>query len=124
MAHDTQALFLAVSSELSDIAAGVQTAGDLMGEVMSHLPPQQRLSYMARVQAFDVLVQRIEALSGLSSALGQDQALDTALAALPLAEMAERLQEAAHRGRPADTAQTAAKAVADIPDAGELQLFD
>ncbi|MHC3126366.1 hypothetical protein OB03_03255 [Brevundimonas sp. GN22] len=119
MAHDTRGLLLAVSAELSDIASGVQTAGDLMGEVMSHLPPQQRLSYMARVQAFDVLVQRLEALSGLSSALGRDQEMDTALAALPLAEMAERLQEAAHRGKTPTSAPAP-----DTPDAGVLQLFD
>ncbi|WP_292054506.1 MULTISPECIES: hypothetical protein [unclassified Brevundimonas] len=119
MSHDTRALYMAVSNELSDIASGVQTAGDLMGEVLSHLPPQQRLSYMARVQAFDVLVQRLEALSGLSSALGNDQALDTALAALPLAEMAERLQEAAHRGNPSGSAALSAS-----PDAGELHLFE
>lgn len=119
MSHDSRALLIAVSGELSDIASGVQTAGDLMGEVMSHLPPQQRLSYMARVQAFDVLVQRLEALSGLSLALGNDQAPDTALAALPLAEMAERLQEAAHRGKPSDST-----APADRSEAGELHLFD
>lgn len=117
MPHDTRALLVAVSDELTDIAAGVRTAGDLMGEVMGHLPPQQRLSYMARVQAFDVLVQRLEALSGLSSAVGRDQPLDTALAALPLAEMAERLQEAAHRGGSSPAASP------DGPDAGELHLF-
>ena len=119
MSHDTQALFAAVAAELSDIASGVQTAGDLMGEVMSHLPPQQRLSYMARVQGFDVLVQRLDALSGLSTALGKDQELDTALAALPLAEMAERLQEAAHRGKPAKS-----DVEREPSNSGVLQLFD
>lgn len=121
MSHDTQALLQAVSAELGDIATGVKSAGDLMGEVMSHLSAQNRLSYMARIQSFDVLVQRLEALSGLSGALASEQPLDTALAALPLAEMAERLQEAAHRGRPNAPSATA-------PDttqaSGELHLFD
>lgn len=118
MSHDTNALLQAVSAELNDIATGVKSAGDLMGEVMSHLPAQERLSYMARIQAFDVLTQRLEALSGLSLAVSQEQPLDTALAALPLAEMAERLQEAAHRNNGfARTASTA-------EPAGELHLFD
>lgn len=119
MSHDTQALLQAVASELRDIASGVKSAGDLMGEVMGHLPPQTRLSYMARIQSFDVLVQRLEALEGLSGALAQEQPLDSALAALPLAEMAERLQEAAHRGK------VSAPAVKDVANAsGELHLFD
>lgn len=118
MTHDSNALLQAVSAELADIAAGVKTAGDLMGEVMSHLSAQDRLSYMARIQAFDVLTQRLEALSGLSLAVSQDQPLDTALAALPLAEMAERLQEAAHRNN--GTVRPAANA----EPSGELHLFD
>lgn len=117
MSHDSRALLEAVSAELADIADGVKTAGDLMGEILGQLPPQERLSYLARVQAFDVLVQRLEALSGLSSALASEQPLDTALAALPLAEMAERLQEAAHR-------KGGAARPADNVDAGELHLFD
>ena len=119
MTHDKQGLLLAVSAELKDIASGVQSAGDLVGELMSHLTPQQRLSYMARLQAFDVLVQRIEALSGLSGVVGQEQPLDSALAALPLAEMAERLQEAAHRGP-----RTHKPDPIPQQDAGEFHLFD
>ena len=121
MSHDTQALLQAVSAELGDIATGVKSAGDLMGEVMTHLSAQNRLSYMARIQAFDVLVQRIEALSGLSGALAREQPLDSALAALPLAEMAERLQEAAHRGRPT---ASPAKGQETAQTSGELHLFD
>ena len=121
MSHDTQALLQAVSAELGDIATGVKAAGDLMGDVMSHLPAQTRLSYMARIQSFDVLAQRLEALSGLSDALANEQPLDSALAALPLAEMAERLQEAAHRGT---SKPRAANAQDTAQPSGELHLFD
>lgn len=116
--HDTRALLQAVSSELSDIRSGVQQAGDLMGEVLSKLSPQDRLSFLARTQSFDVLVQRLEALSGLAGALSANQPMDTALAALPLAEMADRLQEAAHRGN-ADRVSIKPELVS-----GDLHLFD
>lgn len=115
--HDTHALLKAVAEELSDIRAGVQQAGDLMGEILSKLTPQERLAYLARTQTFDVLVQRLEALSGLSASLADNQPIDTALAALPLAEMAERLQEAAHRGNTAPRPQSEQAA-------GEFHLFD
>lgn len=117
MAEDLRALLSAIAAEMSDIAAGVQAAGDLTGEVMGRLPSEERLSYMVRMQAFDVLTQRLDALSALADALASEQPMDTALAALPLAEMAERLQEAVYR-------QGVAKAPAAKNDAGELQLFD
>lgn len=116
--HDTKALLAAVSGELSDIRSGVQQAGDLMGEVLAKLPSQERLAFLARTQSFDVLVQRLEALSALAASLSRDEAMDTALGALPLAEMAERLQEAAHRGRVVASHNTAGA------DAGDLLLFD
>lgn len=116
--HDTKALLAAVSGELSDIRSGVQQAGDLMGEVLAKLSSQERLSFLARTQSFDVLVQRLEALSALAASLSNDEPMDTALAALPLAEMAERLQEAAHRGR------VVTSEAASSQSAGDLLLFD
>jgi len=116
--HDTKALLAAVSGELSDIRSGVQQAGDLMGEVLAKLSSQERLAFLARTQSFDVLVQRLEALSALAASLSNDEPMNTALAALPLAEMAERLQEAAHRGRPQGNDTAAAQ------PAGDLLLFD
>lgn len=114
--HDTQSLLSAVAGELADIRGGVQQAGDLMGEILAKLPAQERLAFLARTQAFDVLVQRLEALSGLSLALADNQPIDTALAALPLAEMAERLQEAAHRGESLERPKV-------VQSSGELHLF-
>lgn len=116
--HDTKSLLGAVAAELSDIRGGLQQAGDLMGEVLARLPASERLAYLARSQAFDVLAQRLDALSGLALAVAGDEPVDSALAALPLAEMADRLIEAAHRrGAPA-VAVRAGQA------AGDLLLFD
>lgn len=117
---DHRDLLAAMAAELSDIRAEIEGAGDLVSEVLRLLPPQTRLGYLTRSQAFDVLSQRIDALAGLAQAVVEDQPMDTALAALPLAEMAERMQEAAHRARsdprPEQTDDPAAAA-------GVLQLF-
>ena len=120
---DNRDLLAAMAAELSDIRAEIEAAGGLVSEVLRQLPAETRLGYLTRSQSFDVLSQRIEALSGLAQAVADDQPMDTALAALPLAEMAERMQETAHRARPS-------AAPADDPDAasgasapGVLQLF-
>lgn len=125
---DHRDLLAAMAAELADIRAEIESAGGLMSEVLRQLPPQTRLGYLTRSQAFDVLTQRIDALAGLAQAVVEDQPMDTALAALPLAEMAERMQEAAHRARPGaapapDAAQDAAEADAPAAAAGVLQLF-
>jgi hypothetical protein len=118
MSHpNTKGLLAAVSAELADIRAGIDEAGDLVSELVKGAPPEQRLTYLTRMQAFDVLSQRVDALSGLASALAADQPMDTALAALPLAEMADRLRELSFRGRP--LSETAPAAVS-----GDLLLFD
>lgn len=120
---DNRDLLAAMAAELSDIRAEIEAAGGLVSEVLRQLPAETRLGYLTRSQSFDVLSQRIEALAGLAQAVAEEQPMDTALAALPLAEMAERMQETAHRARPS-------AASADDPDAasgasapGVLQLF-
>lgn len=114
---DTKSLLTAVSAELSDIRMGVDSTAVLVSELLGLVPSDQRLAYLTRIQAFDVLSQRIDALSGLAAALAGDQPIDSALAALPLAEMAERLRETSLRGSPNN-----GEASAD--DAGALILFD
>lgn len=117
---DHRDLLTAMAAELADIRAEIEAAGGLVSEVLRQLPPEARLGYLTRSQTFDVLTQRVEALAGLARAVAEDQPMDTALAALPLAEMAERMQETAHRAR-----RPLADADADEPAraAGELHLF-
>lgn len=121
---DNRDLLAAMAAELADIRAEIEAAGGLVSELLRQLPAEMRLSYLTRSQSFDVLSQRIEALAGLAQAVADEQPMDTALAALPLAEMAERMQETAHRARPAATpADDPDAADPDVPPAGVLQLF-
>ena len=115
--YDAKGLLSAVAAELDDIRAGVDEAGGLVSELLRLAPAEQRLTFLTRMQAFDVLSQRVDALAGLASALSEDQPMDTALAALPLAEMADRLRELSVRGRPLSDPAPAAVA-------GDLLLFD
>ena len=115
--YDTKGLLSAVAAELADIRAGVDEAGGLVSELLRLAPPEQRLTYLTRMQAFDVLSQRVDALSGLAGALAADQPMDTALAALPLAEMADRLRELTFRVKPSSSVASAAAS-------GDLLLFD
>ncbi|MGH7028169.1 hypothetical protein [Brevundimonas sp.] len=116
--YDPRGLLAAVSAELADIRAGIDEAGDLVSELLKSAAPEQRLTFLTRMQAFDVLSQRVDALSGLAGALAEDQPMDTALAALPLAEMADRLREVSLRVK----SPTAAAAPAVV--CGDLILFD
>ena len=117
---DNRDLLAAMAAELSDIRAEIEAAGGLVSEVLRQLPAGTRLGYLTRSQSFDVLSQRVEALAGLAQAVAEDQPMEPALAALPLAEMAERMQETTHRAR-----RPAADADGDEPAraAGELHLF-
>lgn len=117
---DNRDLLAAMAAELTDIRAAVEQAGDLVSEMLRQMPAEARLGYLARSQAFDVLSQRLDALAGLAEAVAEDQPMDTALAAVPLAEMAERMLETAHRARPG---QPRLERDADDPVPGELQLF-
>ena len=117
--YDTKGLLSAVAAELADIRAGVDEAGGLVSELLRLAPPEQRLTYLTRMQAFDVLSQRVDALSGLAGALAADQPMDTALAALPLAEMADRLREMSFRVKP-----TSSDSAPVAPVSGDLLLFD
>ncbi len=116
--YDAKGLLAAVAAELADIRAGVDEAGGLVSELLRLAPVEQRLTFLTRMQAFDVLSQRVDALSGLAGALAADQPMDTALAALPLAEMADRLREMSFRVKPS-ACEAAPAAVA-----GDLLLFD
>lgn len=120
---DNRDLLAAMAAELADIRAEIEGAGGLVSEVLRLLPPETRLGYLTRSQTFDVLVQRVEALAGLAQAVADDQPMDTALAALPLAEMAERMQETAHRARPGAAPDADADDDAPASVAGVLQLF-
>jgi len=76
--NDNRDLLAAMAAELADIRAEIEAAGGLVSEVLRQLPAEARLGYLTRSQSFDVLSQRIEALSGLAQAVADDQPMDTA----------------------------------------------
>ncbi|MND81705.1 hypothetical protein D3C77_197570 [compost metagenome] len=121
--NDNRDLLAAMAAELADIRTEIEAAGGLVSEVLRLLPPETRLGYLTRSQTFDVLVQRVDALAGLAQAVADDQPMDTALAALPLAEMAERMQETAHRARPSAAPGEGTSDDDRVVAAGVLQLF-
>lgn len=121
--NDNRDLLAAMAAELADIRTEIEAAGGLVSEVLRLLPPETRLGYLTRSQTFDVLVQRVDALAGLAQAVADDQPMDTALAALPLAEMAERMQETAHRARPSAVPGEGTSDDDRVVAAGVLQLF-
>lgn len=120
---DNRDLLAAMAAELADIRVEIEAAGGLVSEVLRQLPAEARLGYLTRSQTFDVLSQRIEALAGLAQAVAEDQPMDTALAALPLAEMAERMQETTHRARPGAAPAEESAEDGRVPASGVLQLF-
>jgi hypothetical protein len=105
-------LLVAVSDELVEIRQRLEQLADLTGNLLVHCPPEKRVSAMAEVQCFDLLIQRLDGLSGLAAALGAGTPIETALHALTLSDLYDRLAGD-------DLLRTAAEA-----QAGELSLFD
>ncbi|QYF86182.1 hypothetical protein [Brevundimonas sp. PAMC22021] len=106
------ALLCAVADELEDLRAGVDAISHLLSDLVRRVPPAERLEVMSDAQRLDEITQRLQALSGLARAVAAGEAPEAAVAAIPLADMAQRLRPAL--SRQAD--QGAA--------AGDLQLFD
>jgi chemotaxis receptor (MCP) glutamine deamidase CheD len=104
-------LLTAVSDELAEIRAQVEGLSGLTSELMTYCPPEKMGGVMARIQDFDLLIQRLDGLSGLSAALGAGVPMDTALDALTLTDQSNRLS-------PGVTDASAEKA------SGDLMLFD
>ena len=108
----TLTLLTALSDELVEMRIQLEDLGELTSELMAECSPQTRARGLSRTQAFDLLIQRLEGLSGLTAALGVGVPLDTALHTLTLSDLADRLS-----GRVAmPSPHTAAS--------GDLMLFD
>lgn len=108
----TRTLLTAVSDELAEMRVQLDDLADLTSDLMAHCPPHLRASALARTQAFDLLIQRLEGLSGFSAALGVGVPLDTALYTLTLSDLSDRLGDR--------VATSACRPAAS----GEVMLFD
>jgi hypothetical protein len=111
MLSRSRTLLTAVSDELAEIRAQVDGLSGLTSELMGYCPPEKLSGVMARIQDFDLLIQRLDGLSGLSAALGAGVPMDTALQVLTLTDQSNRLS-------PGATQASADKA------SGDLMLFD
>ncbi|MDY6923136.1 MAG: hypothetical protein SWI22_04135 [Pseudomonadota bacterium] len=90
----TRALFSGLSAEL---AAMMETVDGLTALVTEHArltPPDRRSGVLVKAQAIDDLHQTLDSLRALSAALSGGAAVEDALADLPLAALAGRLQSA------------------------------
>lgn len=105
-------LLVAVSDELAEIRTRLEELADLTTELVADCPADRRAKAMAGVQAFDLLIQRLEGLSGMAAAVGAGAPIATALHALTLSDLYERLV-----GEPPVRPATSASS-------GELTLFD
>lgn len=108
----TRDLLVAVSNELAEIRERLEDIADLTSELMTDCPAERRDEAMSSVQDFDLLIQRLDGLSGLAAALGAGAPLATALHALTLSDLYDRL-----------AGKTEAHLSLSAPS-GELTLFD
>lgn len=110
--HPTRELLVAVSDELVEIRVRLEELADLTSELVAECPAERRDDAMSSVQAFDLLIQRLDGLSGLAAALGAGTPIATALHALTLSDLYERL-----------VGETGVRPSMSAPS-GELTLFD
>ncbi len=108
----TGALLTAVSDELAEMRTQLDDLAKLTSELIAHCPPGLRASALSRLQVLDLMTQRLDGLSGFSAALGVGVPVDTALQALTLSDLSDRL------GGRIDTSPCAP------PTAGDVTLFD
>lgn len=104
-------LLSAVADELADMRVDLDGLAALTSELMAGASDQVREPAMVRAQAFDLLLQRLDELSGLLAALGAGAPVDLSLHALTLSDLSARLGGAASAER--DPAA----------DGGEVHLF-
>lgn len=107
-------LLVAVSDELAEIRTRLEELAELTIDLVADCPAERRAEAMASVQGFDLLIQRLEGLSGMAAAVGAGAPVSTALHALTLSDLYERLV-GGDTGRRASTS---------APSSGELTLFD
>lgn len=106
-----RSLIAAMAAELADVRLGFDEVAGLVTDLVRRLPIEARPQALTEAQAIDGLTQRLDALAGLLRVLAGDECVHAAAAALPLADMVERL--------------TAGRAAASSPaGSGELILFD
>ena len=108
---DHARLLEAVADELAQVRQQLDGVETLVGDLTRHAPSQDRPRVLTEAQSLDVLIQRVEALSGVLRSLGGGVAPARAVAGVTLTDLAARLSLA--EGEP----------TAPAANAGDLLLF-
>lgn len=109
MTQSDRALLAALATETDALRAQLDELAGRLGVWMRDLPPGLSGGIVTEAQAFDLLGQRLEALTMLLEGVARGEAVADLIAAVPLAEMADRL---------------GGKGPAPTMAAGDLVLFD
>lgn len=111
----TQALLAALSTECAEMAAAAEGLSTVVFEHARGLPAAERGPVVVQAQAVDLLVQKLAALAALTDALSEGQTVESAIDALPLADLVDRLSSAVLERTRARAAE---------PSDSDLVLFD
>lgn len=110
MPADASSLLAALAAEIGDVRSGVDRVSGLLSDLVRRLPVEHRAEALTDAQALDVLIQRLDAVSGVLNGLASGQTSADAVSTVLLADMAGRLN--GHQPARASS------------DAGDLHLFD
>lgn len=108
-------LFQALSAELSSTRGRIDALAGLVSGYVRSCPLEARPIALRDAQAVDALAQHLEALSGFALRLSDGEPFETALAAVPLADLADRLRAAV---------QLSPHHRADTSLAGDVVMFE
>lgn len=106
---DGRSLMTAIGGELSEVRALVDDLSLLASDLIARCPPPFCAEAIARAQAFDLVIQRLDVLGGFMADIGSGTAPETALQGVTLSDVADRLT-----GRGAGP----------VVPSGDLVLFD
>lgn len=104
-------LLSAVADELADMRIDLDDLAALTSDLMVDAADEAREPAMVRAQGYDLLLQRLDELSGLLAALGAGAPVDLSLHALSLSDLSARLGGVAAAARDPSS------------DGGEVHLF-
>ena len=88
---DHARLLEAVADELAQVRQQLDGVETLVGDLTRHAPSQDRPRVLTEAQSLDVLIQRVEALSGVLRSLGAGVTPARAVAGVTLTDLAARL---------------------------------
>lgn len=111
----TRALFSGLSTELAAMMETVDSLTSLVTEHARLTPADRRSGVLVKAQAIDDLHQTLDSLRALSGALSNGAPVEDALARVPLAALADRLQS---------TLTPSPPGLAPAASPGDLILFE